>query len=77
LCRLPTALFDTLSIASHLREITFPWDDHQKKKLERPLCFAPFGQTGFAHLGHNMIAPCKVLVQGLILFYPFRYSGFS
>lgn len=45
--------------------------------VERPLCFAPFGQTGFAPVGHNIIAPCKVLVQGLILFYPFRHSGFS
>ena len=45
--------------------------------LERPLCFDPFGQTGFAPVGHNIIAPCKVLVQGSILFYPFRHSGFS
>ncbi len=45
--------------------------------LERPLCFDPFGQVGFAPVGHNIIAPCKVLVQGSILFYPFRYSGFS
>ena len=46
-------------------------------QLERPLYFDPFGQTGFAHFGHNIIAPCKVLVQGSILFYPFRDSGFS
>ena len=45
--------------------------------LERPLYFDPFGQIEFAHFGHNMIDPCKVLVQGSILFYPFRYSGFS
>ena len=45
--------------------------------LERPLYFDPFGQTGFAPVGHNIIAPCKVLVQGSILFYPFRDSGFS
>ena len=47
------------------------------EELEKPLCFAPFGQVEFAPVGHNMIAPCKVLVQGSILFYPFRYSGFS
>ena len=46
-------------------------------QVERPLCFAPFGQVEFAPVGHNMIDPCKVLVQGSILFYPFRYSGFS
>ena len=45
--------------------------------LEKPLYFDPFGQTEFAHFGHNIIAPCKVLVQGSILFYPFRDSGFS
>ena len=45
--------------------------------LEKPLYFDPFGQIEFAHLGHNIIAPCKVLVQGSILFYPFRDSGFS
>ena len=35
--------------------------------LERPLCFDPFGQIEFAPVGHNMIGPCKVLVQGLKL----------
>ena len=45
--------------------------------MEKPLYFDPFGQTEFAHFGHNIIAPCKVLVQGSILFYPFRDSGFS
>ena len=45
--------------------------------LEKPLYFDPFEQIEFAHLGHNIIAPCKVLVQGSILFYPFRDSGFS
>ena len=45
--------------------------------VEKPLCFDPFGQIEFAPVGHNIIAPCKVLVQGSILFYPFRYSGFS
>lgn len=45
--------------------------------MERPLYFDPFGQIEFAHFGHNMIDPCKVLVQGSILFYPFRYSGLS
>ena len=48
-----------------------------KEILEKPLYFDPFGQTGFAPVGHNMIDPCKVQVQGSILFYPFRYSGFS
>ena len=37
----------------------------------------PFWANRIAHFGHNIIAPCKVLVQGSILFYPFRYSGFS
>ena len=46
-------------------------------KVEKPLYFDPFGQIEFAHFGHNIIAPCKVLVQGSILFYPFRDSGFS
>ena len=46
-------------------------------QLEKPLNFDPFGQIEFAPVGHNIIAPCKVLVQGSILFYPFRYSGFS
>ena len=46
-------------------------------KLEKPLYFAPFGQVEFAPVGHNMIAPCKVLVQGSILFYLFRHPGFS
>ena len=45
--------------------------------LEKPLYFDPFGQIEFAPVGHNIIAPCKVLVQGAILFYPFRDSGFS
>ena len=45
--------------------------------LEKPLYFDPFGQIEFAPVGHNIIAPCKVLVQGSILFYPFRDSGFS
>jgi len=30
--------------------------------LEKPLYFDPFGQIEFAHFGHKMIAPCKVLV---------------
>ena len=45
--------------------------------VEKPLYFDPFGQIEFAPVGHNIIAPCKVLVQGSILFYPFRDSGFS
>ena len=32
--------------------------------LEKPLYFDPFGQIEFAPVGHNIIAPCKVLVQG-------------
>lgn len=48
-----------------------------ERGVERPLYFDPFGQIEFAPVGHNIIAPCKVLVQGSILFYPFRYSGFS
>ena len=32
--------------------------------LEKLLYFDPFGQTVFAHFGHKMIDPCKVLVQG-------------
>ena len=31
-------------------------------KVEKPLYFDPFGQIEFAHFGHNIIAPCKVLV---------------
>ena len=50
---------------------------HYYNVLEKPLYFDPFEQIEFAHLGHNIIAPCKVLVQGSILFYPFRDSGFS
>ena len=49
----------------------------KKSQLEKPLYFDPFGQIEFAPVGHNIIAPCKVLVQGSILFYPFRDSGFS
>ena len=30
--------------------------------LEKPLYFDPFGQIEFAHFGHNIITPCKVLV---------------
>ena len=45
--------------------------------VEKPLYFDPFGQIEFAPVGHNIIAPCKVLVQGSILFYPFRDFGFS
>ena len=45
--------------------------------VEKPLYFDPFGQIEFAPVGHNIIDPCKVLVQGSILFYPFRDSGFS
>ena len=48
-----------------------------RTNLEKPLYFDPFGQIEFAPVGHNIIAPCKVLVQGSILFYPFRDSGFS
>ena len=55
-----------------------PWDFSPAwYYLEKPLYFDPFGQIEFAPVGHNIIAPCKVLVQGSILFYPFRDSGFS
>ena len=40
----------------------------EEQHLEKPLYFDPFGQTGFAPVGHNMIDPCKVQVQGSILF---------
>jgi len=33
-----------------------------KFRVEKPLYFAPFGQIEFAHFGHNIITPCKVLV---------------
>ena len=33
LCRLPIALLATIAIASHLREIASPWDEHQKKSI--------------------------------------------
>ena len=49
----------------------------ESASVEKPLYFDPFGQIEFAPVGHNIIAPCKVLVQGSILFYPFRDSGFS
>ena len=39
--------------------------------LEKPLYFDPFGQIEFAPVGHNIIAPCKVLVQGS------KLGGFS
>ena len=32
------------------------------QKVEMPLYFDPFGQIEFAHFGHNIITPCKVLV---------------
>ena len=31
-----------LSIASHLREIAYPWDDHQKKKHFHDVCLNTF-----------------------------------
>ena len=54
-----------------------PVFDFAQLPVEKPLYFDPFGQIEFAPVGHNIIAPCKVLVQGSILFYPFRDSGFS
>ena len=42
LCRLPIALFATIAIASHLREIASPWDDHQKKKHFHDVCLDTF-----------------------------------
>ena len=64
----------TVSVPSSLFETpSFSLRGH----MEKPLYFDPFGQIEFAPVGHNIIAPCKVLVQGSILFYPFRDSGFS
>ena len=34
----------------------------EKGEVEKPLYFDPFGQIEFAHFGHNIITPCKVLV---------------
>ena len=42
LCRLPIALLATIAIASHLREIASPWDDHQKKKHFHDVCLDTF-----------------------------------
>ena len=42
LCRLPIALLATIAIASHLREIASPWDDHQKKKHFHDVCLNTF-----------------------------------
>ena len=50
-------------------KVSGPWKSHST--------LPPFGQIEFAPVGHNIIAPCKVLVQGSILFYPFRDFGFS
>ena len=36
--------------------------------LEKPLCFDPFGQTGFTHLGYNMIDPLKSWCRGQFYF---------
>ena len=66
-----------LQLKALAKECGISLNRYLTETVERPLCFAPFGQTGFAPVGHNIIAPCKVLVQGLILFYPFRHSGFS
>ena len=38
--------------------------------MEKPLYFDPFGQIAFAPVGHNIIALCKVLVQGSIILWP-------
>ena len=45
--------------------------------VEKPRDFDPFGQTGFAPFGYNMIAPLKPWCWGSILFYPFKISRFS
>jgi len=46
------------------QKILQKWNIYIIYLLERPLSFDPFGQTVFAHFGHKMIDPCKVLVQG-------------
>ena len=37
-------------------------------KLKKPCNFDPFGQIGFAPVGHKMIYPCKVLCRGHFYF---------
>lgn len=75
------SIFGGISASKAIKKMKANLEEQRKKNqnwyVERPLYFDPFGQTGFAPVGHNIIAPCKVLVQGSILFYPFRYSGFS
>ena len=66
-----------LSIQSAYQSLIAKDQPFDAAHVEKPLYFDPFGQIEFAPVGHNIIAPCKVLVQGSILFYPFRDSGFS
>ena len=47
------------------------------EELEKPCDFDPFGQTGLAPFGYNMIDPLKSWCWGSILFYPFKISRFS
>ena len=54
--------------------VVSPFD--KKSKLEKPRDFDPFGQTGFAPFGYNMIDPLKSWCWGSILFYPFKISRF-
>ena len=49
-----------VSVNTHTRVLT----NTHIRVLEKPLNFDPFGQIEFAPVGHNIIAPCKVLVQG-------------
>ena len=46
-------------------------------KVGKATLLCPLWANRIAHFGHNIIVPCKVLVQGSILFSPLRYSGLS
>ena len=49
----------------------------QRRVMEKPCDFDPFGQTGLSPFGYNMIDPLKSWCWGSILFYPFKISRFS
>ena len=53
------------SVPSKIIQESLEYADKTLRKacyLEKPLYFDPFGQIEFAHFGHNIITPCKVLV---------------
>ena len=64
-------------IAEALRDAAKHSEELFGVMLEKPRDFDPFGQTGFAPFGYNMIDPLKPWCWGSILFYPFKISRFS